>query len=499
MSKRFVSIWFRQLKTDWLVRRQPSLKEAPFVLVLPDHGRMVITAANEAAKRQGIYNGMVLADARAIITGLQYFDDEPGRAELLLTGLAEWCIRYTPAAATDAPDGLLLEVTGCAHLWGGEERYLTDIAKRLHHIGYDISIAIGDTIGAAWAMARFGKKINIVEHSQQSDALFHLPPAALRLEATVIERLEKLGLRQIHQFIAMPRSALRRRFGQGLLYQLDKALGWEEESIQPIQPIVPYQERLPCLEPIVTATGIEIALQHLLDGLCKRLQQEQKGLRLAILKCYRVDGKMISVDIGTLRPSCNSRHLVKLFEEKIATIEPALGIELFILEATATEELSPVQKNLFGHKGALDDIDLAELLDRIAGKIGAQHIHRFIPDEHYWPERSFKKAALNEAVATGWKVSNPRPLHVLPKPQLIEVTAPVPDYPPMNFRYMGNLHTIIKADGPERIEQEWWLQQGRHRDYYIVEDEAGKRYWLFRSGHYDVKKTYKWFLHGFFA
>jgi protein ImuB len=292
---------------------------------------------------------------------------------------------------------------------------------------------------------------------------------------------------------------LRRRFGQGLLSQLDKALGLEEETIQPIQPIVAYQERLPCLEPIVTATGIEIALQRLLDAICNRLQQEEKGLRLAILKCYRVDGKMLSVDIGTLRPSCNSRHLFKLFEEKIATLEPALGIELFILEAPSTEDLSPVQKKLFDHNGGLDDIHLAELLDRIAGKTGAAHIHRYVPDEHYWPERSYKPAGINETVATEWKISKPRPLQVLPRPQPIEVTAPVPDYPPMNFRYMGTLHTIIKADGPERIEQEWWLQQGRHRDYYTVEDEAGQRYWLFRSGHYDVEKTFRWYLHGFFA
>jgi protein ImuB len=499
MSTRFVSIWFRQLKTDWLIRRQPSLKQVPFVLVLPDHGRMIITAANEPAKKQGVYMGMVLADAMAIITELQFFDDEPSRAALLLTGLAEWCIRYTPAVARDLPDGLLLNVSGCAHLWGGEEQYLGDITKRLHYIGYHISIAIADTIGAAWAMARFGKEINIVEPSQQTDALLSLPPPALRLEAPVIERLEKLGLRQIHQFIAMPRPALRRRFGQGLLSQLDKALGLEEETIQPIQPIVAYQERLPCLEPIVTATGIEIALQRLLDAICKRLQQEEKGLRLAILKCCRVDGKMQSVDIGTLRPSCNSRHLFKLFEEKIATIEPALGIELFILEAPSTEDHSPVQKKLFDHNGGLDDMDLAELLDRIAGKTGAEHIHRYMPDEHYWPERSYKPAVLNETVATEWKFSKPRPLQVLPTPQPIEVTAPVPDYPPMNFRYMGTLHTIVKADGPERIEQEWWLQQGRHRDYYAVEDEAGQRYWLFRSGHYDVRKTYKWFLHGFFA
>jgi protein ImuB len=499
MATRFVSIWFRQLKMDWLIRRQPALKQVPFVFVLPDHGRMIITAASEPAKKQGVFTGMVLADARVIINGLQFFDDEPGRGTTLLKGLAEWCIRYTPAAAIDLPDGLVLDVSGCAHLWGGEEQYLKDIIQRLFYIGYHVNISIADTIGAAWAMARFGKAINIVQPSQQADALLALPPAALRLEAVIIERLEKLGLRQIHQFIGMPRSALRRRFGQGLLNQLDKALGMEEEIIQPIQPVVAYQERLPCLEPIVTATGIEIALRQLLDAICNRLQQQEKGLRLAILKCYRVDGKMITIDIGTLHPSCNSRHLFRLFEEKIAAIEPALGIELFILEALSIEDLSPVQKKLFEHNGALDDKDLAELMDRIAGKTGAAHIHRYVPDEHYWPERSYKNAEINEPVTTEWKTSKPRPLHVLPRPQPVEVTAPVPDYPPMNFRYMGSLHTIIKADGPERIEQEWWLQQGRHRDYYVVEDEEGCRYWLFRSGHYDVEKTYRWYLHGFFA
>ena len=500
MRKRFVSIWFRHLTTDWLLRRQPDLKNLPFVIVTKDLGRMIVKAANVLAQKKGVDAGMLLADARAFIPHLQSFDEEPERPAKLLTSLAEWCIRYTPAVAIDLPDGLLLDVSGCAHLWGSEQAYLADITKRLNNFGYHARCAMADTIGTAWAIAQYGSNNLIIETEQQTTALLSLPPASLRLQATTVERLEKLGLRQIQHFISMPRTALRRRFGKELLLRLDQAMGCEEEIIEPVIPLVFYQERLPCLEPIVTATGIEIALQQLLDALCQRFLKEEKGLRKAILKCYRVDGKINVIGIGTNRPSCNSKHLFKLFEDKIATIEPALGIELFILEAPIVEELSPVQEKFFKSNAGLDDIGLAELLDRIGGKIGTDHIHRYVPNEHYWPERSFKQAAtLHEKIATNWKVDRPRPLQLLSKPELIDVTAPVPDYPPMNFRYKGKLHTIKKADGPERIEQEWWLQQDQHRDYYYVEDEEGHRYWLFRSGHYDIAKLYQWFIHGFFA
>ncbi|MEP6596845.1 MAG: DNA polymerase Y family protein [Ginsengibacter sp.] len=500
MQKRFVSIWFRNLKTDWFIRRQPGLNEVPFVLVSPDHGRMIVTASNILAQKKGVEINMALADARAIIPSLQFFDDEPERSLKLLKALSEWFIRYTPAVALDLPDGLMLDVTGCAHLWGGERQYLMDIFNRLKNFGYNIRIASADTIGTAWAIARFGQSEFIIETGQQTAALLPLPPSALRLETETIERLEKLGLRQINNFINMPRSALHRRFGQYLLKRLDQALGYEEETIQPVHLIEPYHERLPCMEPIVTATGIEIALQRLLDILCYRLQQEEKGLRVALFKSYRVDGKIEKIEIGTHRPSCNSKHLFKLFEIKISGIEPALGIELFILEAVKVEELSAVQEKLWNDNGALNDTGLFELLDRIAGKLGANHIRCYIPDEHYWPERSFKPSfSINEKLETLWKVDRPRPLQMLPKPEPIEVTAPIPDYPPMLFRYKGKLHKITKADGPERIEPEWWLQEEQHRDYYYVEDEEGHRYWLFRSGHYDIDRSYRWFIHGFFA
>jgi len=500
MQKRIVAIWFRFLKTDWFSLRQPRLREVPFVLALPDHGRMVITAANSLAQVQGIEIGMSAADARALIPSLQVLDDKPGLSSKLLKGLAECCIRYTPIAAIDPPDGLVLDVSGCAHLWGGERPYLKDIIMRIKGLGYNIRVAMADTIGTAWGIARFGQETAIIEAGQQITALLSLPPAALRLEADITERLQKLGLHQIRNIISIPRSALRRRFGNHMLQKLDQALGLEEEVIQPVQPVEPYQERLPCVEPILTAKGIEIALQRLLTSLCHHLQQAQKGVRHIVFKGYRVDGKIEKIEIGTNRASHNIDHLFKLFEFKLPTIEPALGIELFMLEALKVEDVTPLQEKLWEGVGGLEDTGLSELLDRLVNRIGTGHIHRYLPDEHHWPERSIKPASsLHEKTNTEWRADITRPLQILPKPEPITVAAPVPDYPPMLFRYRDKVHKIKKADGPERIEREWWLEEGQHRDYYCVEDEEGYRYWLFRSGHYATDKTYQWFIHGFFA
>jgi protein ImuB len=237
----------------------------------------------------------------------------------------------------------------------------------------------------------------------------------------------------------------------------------------------------------------------LLTSLCYRLSQEQKGLRAASLKCYRIDNKIEEINIGTNRPSHHVSHLLKLFETKITSIEPALGIELFVLGAQKVENHFGNQEMIWKGSGGLEDVRVSELIDRLAGKIGLKSIHRYIPDEHYWPERSFKAAnSLDELPSTSWRRDKLRPLTLLKTPEPIEVTAPIPDYPPMLFRHRGKLHKIVRADGPERIEQEWWIQKGQHRDYYRVEDEEGRRYWLFRLGHYD-EEIYQWFLHGFFA
>jgi protein ImuB len=481
---------------------------------------MRITAANEKAIAQSIYVGMVAADAKAIHPSLTVMDDKAGLAERSLKRIAEWCIRYSPCVAVNGKDGLILDATGCTHLWGGDAGYVNDITARFRKYGYTVRVAIADTVGAAWAVSRYSNDELIIEPGQQSTALLYLPAAALRLDDDTVERLNKLGLRQVKDFIGMPKSALRRRFGKpevrsrksevgkqtpnlrtdvNIITRINQALGLEEEFIHPVHPPAPYQERLPCLEPIVTATGIEIALQQLLECLCKRLKQEGKGIRKAVLKCYRMDGKIEAITIGTIRASHHAEHLFRLFELKISSVEPGLGIELFILEATKVEDHLCSQETIWKSNGGLEDERISELLDRLSTRIGAGSIRRYLPAEHYWPERSVKASlSLNEEATTIWKVDRPRPLQLLSRPEPIEVMAPIPDYPPMNFRYKGKLHTITKADGPERIEQEWWIEQGQHRDYYYVENEEGCRYWLFRLGHYS-DASYKWFVHGMFV
>lgn len=499
MVQRFVSIWFPHLRTDWFIRHQPYLKDVPFVLRSPSHGRMIVTGTNIAAEERGITRGSVLADARAVVPGLGVLDDKPDLAERLLKRLAEWCIRFSPSVAVDLPEGLLIDASGCTHLWGGDEAYLSTIKRKFNTLGYDVRLAMADTLGVAWGCAHFSKTPVNIPSGKHTEALMNLPPEALRIEPEAAERLHKLGLHQVRQFISISRPSLRRRFGQHFITRLDMALGYESETIQPLRPIEPFQERLPSMEPIVTATGIEIALKQLLEIMCHRLWQEQKGVRKATFKVYRVDGKIQAVDIGTNRPSCNVNHLFKLFELKLSALEPGLGIELFILEAPVVEEHLPQQEKMWEAGGGWEDTRLAELLDRLAIKVGIKSVIRYLPDEHYWPERSTRQVqSLEDKPIAQWKLEQPRPLQLLKTAEPIEVTAPIPDYPPMLFRYKGKLHEIVKADGPERIEQEWWLEEGLHRDYYRVEDKEGHRYWLFRLGHY-TSRIDQWYIHGFFA
>ena len=532
MKKRFVSIWFRHLRTDWFQLRRPALKESPLVLAVTEHGRKLVAAADPKAEGQGIYTGATVADARAVVPDLEVIDDIPGLSGKLLTALAGWAIRYTPSAAVDLPDGLILDSTGCGHLWGGDAAYLDTIRQRLNAAGYDVRIAMADTVGAAWGLARFGGRGGephyvelpgsgpggaqdggmsrgrgiVVEGQTQTAALLGLPPAALRLEAATLDRLHKLGFVTIGHFAHMARPALRRRFGAGLLLRLDQAFGREREQIVVLQPAAIYEERLPCLEPISTAVGIGIALERLLGTLTQRLVREGKGLREAIFKAYCIDGRISQVQIATSRASHHAAHLLKLFELKLPNIEPGLGIELFVLEAPRVEDVSPVQERFWAGDQGIEASAVTELIDNLTNRFGAACITRFLPDEHHWPERSVKIAQRpDEIPAIPWRTDRPRPAHLLARPEAIEVAAPVPDYPPMLFRYRGKLHRIRKADGPERIEREWWIQDGPHRDYYCVEDEEGGRYWVFRSGHYtdDSIKTdsttgQSWYLHGFF-
>lgn len=499
MPKRYLSIWFRHLLTDWKTIRDPSLKGKVFVFAEPDHGRMLVKATTASAEKFGVEAGMTVADAKVIAPGLWVFDGKPGRNVTLLKGLAEWCLRYTPYIALDPPDGLLLDVTGCADFRGGERNYLKDLTLRLTALGYDIRPGLADTIGCAWGVARCARSGLIVAPAGQRNALMPLPASALRLPVDLLIKLHNLGLHQVGSFIHMPKQVLRRRFGKDMVLRLHQALGQEEEFILPLKEPVPYSERFPCLEPVSTRPAIEIALQALLEALCKRLYGEGKGIRMAIFAWYRIDGQSGNITIGTNHPSQRTEHLFKLFSLKLDTVEPGMGIELFTLDATKTEPASDKQSNLWAGKPSADSEEIAELLDRLTMRIGSGNVHRYLPDEHYWPERTAAPTAdMKKTTASAWRPDQLRPMQLLETPEPIEAMSRVPDYPPKQFIYKGKRHIVVNADGPERIEREWWLEKGEHRDYYIAEDEDGCRYWLFRSGHYDPDRPQHWFIHGFF-
>ena len=498
MAKRFLSLHFSSLSTDWMVIKQIELKGRPFVLACPERGRMLVHASSAEAGSRGVFPGMVLADARAILPSLEVFDYDPKLEGRLLKALARWCIRYTPTAAVDLPDGLILDITGCAHLWGGEPFYLNDILSTLQSKGYGVGAAIADTIGSAWAIARYGKEPFIAAPGNHKELLLPLPTASLRLEKGLLQLMGKLGFKRIEQFIDLPKSSLRKRFGEALLLRLGQALGTEHEYIEGVQLLKPYREELPCMEPIFTLTGIELALKRLLETLCKRLAKEGKGLRTGVFSGLRVDGKMVQINIGTGSASHNPSHLFKLFELKLSLLEPGMGIALFTLEAPLVEEVEGVQEAIWDTTNH-DQKAILELLDNIAGKVGMNAVHRYLPREYHWPERSIKEVPFLEGKPTApWPTGMARPLHLLPQPERISVMVHLPDYPPKHFRYKGKIYNIVKADGPERIEQEWWLQSGPPRDYYCVEDEEGIRYWLFRLGLYGEGEP-EWFIHGYFA
>ncbi len=493
---RYASIWFPYLLTDYVSRKKSEYRDVAFVLATPERGRMVVKAVNRLAEQKGIFTGMVVADCKAIFPDLLVLETESGRTEKLLNALAEWCIGYTPFVSVDFPNGLILDTSGCSHLWQGEQKYLESIRKKLWAYGYETKSAVADTIGTAWAMARFGNA-TVVKSGSEYQALLGLPPSGLRLEDAILAKLKKLGLKTIGSFIGMPRSALRRRFGESLPHRIAQALGQQVEMVQPVKPIEPYQQRLPSLEPVCTATGIEIALKELLESLCDRFEKEGIGLRSAVFKAYRIDGDIQKIEIGTGQASRNVAHLFKLFEHKIGSFQPELGFELFVLEAPKVEEVVHEQGAMW-ETSAKNNTKVAELLDRLAAKMRPDCIKRYLPTEHYWPERSISEAvSLYEKPKTSWRSDLPRPAHLLLKPEVIDVSFLLPDYPPVRFLYKGERHEIAKADGPERIEQEWWIEDGRFRDYYCVEDEEGARFWLFRLGPYNDNP--KWFLHGFYA
>jgi protein ImuB len=446
---------------------------------------------------------MPLAKARILVPGLDVrpADADGDSAWLARLGLFAAC-RWTPRAALSGPDGLWLDLTGVAHLFGGERRMCERILLFCRRLGFEARIAVAGTAGAAHALARFGSEpLILCPSGEEQAALAPMPLAALRLDDKVLGAAGRLGLERISELIAMPRAPLQRRFGETLLARLDQALGRAPEPFAPIVPRELPSVLLRFLEPIATAEAIAEAMAEAMRRLIPLLEQAGVGVRRLVFACERVDGALQTVAVGTVRPTRDSRHLLRLLGARIERIEPGFGIEAIRLVARRTDPLGPepFDASLADRPAA----DPAFLVDRLAARIGASRLYRLGAVESDIPERSVRRCG-PLAQAADW-LPWPRPVRLLSPPEPVDyVVAEHPDGGPARFNWRGRAHRIVASDGPERLFGEWWRRSdeaARVRDYFQVEDSDGRRFWLFRDGAPDLPGSggLGWYLHGVFG
>lgn len=484
----------------------------PLVTSAHDGRRLVVAATDAAAARAGLYASMTLAQAQAMVPGLAICPATPTEDAAALRRLAGWCLRYAPVVATDAPADVWIDVAGAAHLLGGERRLLRDLLDRLAGQGVAGRAAIADTPGAAWAAARFdaqgqtapGDGGVIIPPGGIAAALAPLPVEALRLPDSAAEGLRLLGFERIGQLATTPRAPLVRRFGTEPIQRLDQALGTVFEPITPFIPPDLPQARLAFPEPLLTAEALSGVIARLTQRVCAALEKAGLGARRLDLLFERVDGVVPVIRIGTARPSRDPRHLARMLDERLERIDPGLGIEAMQLIVPRTDAVIPVQVTAPLTEADDHGKDIAPLVDRLMNRLGSDRVYRAAAVESDVPERAVRRQpALAPRTRAAWPPDWPRPVRLLDPPQPVEAMALLPDHPPVAFTWRRIRHRVRHADGPERIAGEWWKRDGEMRsvrDYFRVEDDEGRRFWLFRRGDGadTVTGDMRWFLHGFF-
>jgi protein ImuB len=431
---------------------------------------------------------MKLAQAQAMVPGLVVQDADLAGDAAALRDLAGWCLRYAPMAAADPPDGIWIDVTGSAHLFGGESRLLRDLVGRLADRGFAARAAVADVPAVAHAVARFGGDVTRVVPVGAS-VMADFPIEALRLPSGLAADLRRLGFERIGALAEVARAPVVRRYGKLLALRLDQAAGRVAEPIVPVVPSALIQARLAFVEPLMTAEAFASVIGHLVPAVCRDLEHAGQGARRLDLLFERVDGSIAAIRVGTAGPVRYARHLGRMLTERLERVDPGPGVEAMRLVVAAADPLGGVQAGLVG--AARGAADVAPLVDVLANRLGASRLYRLAPVDSHVPERSVRRVPALAAVQGAWPVERPRPVRLLDPPQPVEAMALLPDAPPVAFTWRRVRHLVRHADGPERIAGEWWKQEDGSRDYFRVEDEAGRQFWLFRS---DVR----WFLHGFF-
>lgn len=510
--RRYLAVWFPWLPSDRLRRQEqqddaPPEDAPPVVLAEKIKGALRLAAVDPAAARAGLTPGLALADARARTPALRIAAHRPDLDDALLARVLEDFGRFTPMIALDPPHGLMLDVTGCAHLFGGETNLMRTVQARAERAGLKIQCALAGTPQVARALARFGPGGRF-EPGQDRVTARRLPVAALELSDKEDEAMRRLGLKRLGDLDDRPRAPLAARFGADFPTRLARVLGDEDMRITPHRPPAPVVVDRVFFEPISAPEDIERVLSDLLVETMDRLDQTGLGGRALEAGFYRVDGETRRIVVRTGRPTRDARATLRLFRERMAALaaplDPGFGFDQMRMSVPWTQALAPTQQGL--EREVPGEEAFSRLVDRLTARLGPEAVLRFEPFASHIPERAARlvSAAVHRGDGT-WPDLDPddpplRPLQMFDPPQPVETLAEVPDGYPLKFRWRRVLHEVTRAEGPERISGEWWRTPNqRTRDYYRVEDREGRRFWLFRQGLYGETPEPRWFIHGLFA
>jgi protein ImuB len=502
--------------------------DAAFALVERGARGLTLSALNDAARALGLHRGQTQADAQAIAPHLV---TTPAQAEQdleALRRLALWAERFSPCVALDttlpAYEGLFLDMTGGTHLFGGEAALLSDLRRRLERAGVPACVAIADTPGAAWALARFSHRLEAIPPAGGGrEALFDLPMEALRLESLALTLLKRFGLKRIGDLYGLPRAGLARRFrgeaGLRVVERLDQALGAAGEPLQAVRPAPVYRAWMVLAEPVIDTEGVAQRLPDLARALADQLERDGQGARRLALVAFRVDGRTTGLEAGLSAPAAAPAHMLRLLREKgLEKLDLGFGADALMLQACEAEPLTVRQTRMPENGAASADETvpieaLAALIDRLQARLGEGAVRRPQKRESWIPERSeaWIRAQPKAPAQPPAHEHRPRPILLLDPPEPVTTLAEVPDGVPSQFTWRRAPRRVVKAQGPERLAAEWWRAApavraiegaARTRDYYRVEDDQGRRYWLFREGLYgreDADHPPGWWLHGVFA
>ncbi|MEO1041742.1 MAG: DNA polymerase Y family protein [Pseudomonadota bacterium] len=498
------------------VAASPAEEDTPFAIIDNGAQGIKIVAANSLAHQQGVTEGLRFTDAKARAPGLTAAYADRTAETQSLKRLARWMIRWTPLVALDGGDRLILDIAGCDHLFGGEAVMIRAISTRLEEAFIPHRMGLASTVGAAIALALYSgqEAPTILARGNERDGLRHLPVAALRLSEQSIRRLRRFGLTRIGQLYDLDRRVLHRRFAakevsDAVVVRLDQALGLLREPINPLLPEPRFACRLPCAEPLISVEAIAAGLHQLCGTLSQQLAESGQGAQRFTLHAFRADGTSTLASIATARPERLAERITYLFQERLQSIDPGFGIDLLMLTAHrlgAMAESSALLTNTLQSAG-FSEHEASLLADKINARFGDHIVTVRTPKESHIPERDESTEPFQGSFSGPSPEplkQGPRPLRLLIEPEPLQVMAAVPDGPPKRMTWRRVPRRIIKAEGPERIAPEWWKlseKRARARDYYRVEDDQGRRYWVYRDGLYHDGRSDspQWFLHGFFS